>query len=53
LFHPDNIKNTSNENPKFTVSIERFFKKYGGYEGLAKALNTHLEVRYLPFSLNY
>ncbi len=44
LFDADNIKNFSEEDPHVSVSVHKFFKTYGGYKGLARALKTDIKV---------
>lgn len=43
LFDADNIKNFSEEDPHVSVSVHKFFKTYGGYKGLARALKTDIK----------
>lgn len=44
MFHPDNIKNLDAQDFNVGVSLARYFKKYGGTEGIAKLLKTDLKV---------
>lgn len=44
LFHPDNIKNYHQDGGKISISLHDYWTKYGGPQGLARKLKTHLKV---------
>ena len=51
LFHPDNIKNYSNDGGKVSISLYSYWKKIGGPVGLTRALKTDHKVN--PFHIHH
>lgn len=44
MFHPDNIKNYTLDGAPVSISLHHYWQLIGGPKGLAKVLNTNLQV---------